>query len=559
MKLVKSLALIVFPLMAAIYSFFRVSPVLPAVMMDEYFYSIESRFTDFASQSIPNYFFSWVYSSTNACGADFYGCGKALNFVFFMFTLTFIYLIATRLLGNIWAAVIATVAAVSPIHVYMSYFMPESMYFALVSATIYVCLIAGEKQKLVWWISTSALLGLSALVKPHAIFMVPAFMLFSFLTTLRREGKGFTKALSVGFTTLVSFSIVKLGGGLAFAGSKGLSFFGTSYESSVNQFVSQQGSAGYKEESSQTLDNGGLGSGLVDVFLTHPIAHFVLFLTVAGLPLFLSMGILKDAVLKKKEISISSQFLLLTGLLALSFAVVVGAFEGVVTTLGDDHSSRIITRYYEFLLPLLLIAAAVFGKFVEPTLRLRTVQAGILIFSLIFGWIYFNGVTQSFADSVLLSGYLSGPALIPVISAIGLVVAFVWIFSSNAGSKLTVYVVTPLVLLIAGFSSQNHLLSQVGTQEAYFDIAGQKAKSILSEAGGERISIIGPVRYQNFTTKFWIDKPGIRDLTLPDGQSAELKEVGEVDYLVLLGNTQTSFPVKVLESGEGYSIVEVED
>jgi phosphoglycerol transferase len=564
---------LVVPFIAALISIGRVLPVLPAVMQDEYVYSMQARFTPFAGQLYPNYLFSWLYSGTSACGAGFYGCGKGLNVVFFFLTLAFIFLIARRLLGIVWGAMIAAVAAFSPVHVYVSYFMPEAMYFAFITGTIYVALIAGQKHKLTWWVGAGALLGLSALVKPHAIFTVPAFVLFALLIALRSEGGGLGKGLIAAVGKLGAFAVVKFGGGFAFAGTAGLSLFGSSYESSLNQFVSEnaQGKADLVANSVANVSGAASASaqaapvqaasasapGFFDVFIPHSLAHLALLLTVAGIPLFLSVSVIKDAVVKKQEVSASSQFLLLIGLLSVSFAAVVGAFEGVVTTLGDDHSSRIITRYYEFLVPLLLIAAGVFAKFVEPKIRVRLIQSVILIAALIFGWVYLSGVNQSFADSILLSGYLSGPAVIPIVALIGIVVALVWIFSAGSGSKLIVYVATPLVLLIAGFSSQSYLLSQVGTQPAYFDIAGQKAKPLLADVPGNKISIVGPVRYQNFTTKFWIDKPGIDDVTLPDGMTLDKKVVSDMDYVVLIGNSKMTGSNQVLDQGQGYAIVKL--
>ncbi len=560
---------LVVPFIAALISIGRVWPVLPAVMQDEYVYSIQARFTPFAEQLYPNYLFSWLYSGTSACGVDFYSCGKGLNVVFFFVTLAFIFLIARRLLSVTWGAMIATVAAFSPIHVYVSYFMPEAMYFAFITATIYVALIAGAKHKLTWWVATGALLGMSALVKPHALFTLPAFLLFALLVAWRSEGGGLGKGVIAGLGKLGAFAVVKFGGGFAFAGAAGLSLFGTSYESSLNQFVSEnaQGQADVAAQTVSTVSNAAselsvqatesTGPGFFEVFIPHSFAHLALLLTVAGIPLLLSISVIKDAVVKKQEVSASSQFLLLIGLLSLSFALVVGAFEGVVTSLGDDHSSRIITRYYEFLVPLLLIEAAVFAKFVEPKIRIRLIQSGILIAALIFGWVYLSGVNQSFADSILLSGYLSSPAVIPIVAVVGIIVALVWIFSASSGSKLIVYVATPLVLLITGFTSQGYLLSQVGTNEAYFDIAGQKAKPLLAEVSGDKISIVGPVRYQNFTTKFWIDKPGIQDATLPDGETVDAASMPSVDYVVLIGNAKISGTTEVLEQGEGYAIVKI--
>jgi hypothetical protein len=112
-------------------------------------------------------------------------------------------------------------------------------------------------------------------------------------------------------------------------------------------------------------------------------------------------------------------------------------------------------------------------------------------------------------------------------------------------------------LLIAGFASQGFLLTQVGTDEAYFDIAGQKAKPLLSDVSGDKISIIGPVRYQNFTTKFWIDKPGIKDVSLADGESIDTAALTDVDYVVLIGNAKLTGAAENLEQGDGYAVVRI--
>jgi phosphoglycerol transferase len=556
---------LVLPLIAAIFSISRVWNVLPAVMQDEYVYSMQARFTPFAEQLYPNYLFSWLYSGTNLCGDGFYTCGKSLNAIFFLAALAFIFLIARRLLGVTWAAMIATVAALSPMHVYVSYFMPEAMYFAFITASIWLVLIAGQKHKLLWWVIAGVALGLSSLVKPHALFTLPAFLLFTVLIARRKEAGSLAKGLLAGAGQLLAFAAIKFGLGFLIAGPEGLTLFGRAYESSVQQFVTESSAADLTAVlvASQSFTPGisaaeqQMTPGFFEVFVPHSLAHIALLLTVAALPLLLSMSVLRDAVIKKQAVTASSQFLLLIGLVSLSFAIVVGAFEAFVTQLGDDHSSRIITRYYEFLIPLLLIAAAVFGKFVEPKTGVRIIQGGLAIAALIFGWTYLSGIKQSFADSILLSGYLANVAVIPIISSIGILLALIWIVSKSAGSKLIVYVATPLVLLIAGFASQAHLLSQVGTSVAYFDIAGQKAKPLLANVAGDKIMIIGSVRYQNFTTKFWIDKPGIKDLSLPESETADVAAFSDVDYVVLVGTAKISGAADVIDRGEGYVIAKL--
>ncbi len=80
-----------------------------------------------------NYLFNLVYSSTNLCGDAFYTCGKLLNLVFFVGFLTVIFIIAKRYM-NYWIAFAFTIlAGLSPLSVYTSMFLPETMYFFFLS------------------------------------------------------------------------------------------------------------------------------------------------------------------------------------------------------------------------------------------------------------------------------------------------------------------------------------------------------------------------------------------------------------------------------------------
>ena len=48
----------------------RVQSILPAIMQDEYIYSIQSRKVPLAELDYPNYHYSWLYYATNACGVN---------------------------------------------------------------------------------------------------------------------------------------------------------------------------------------------------------------------------------------------------------------------------------------------------------------------------------------------------------------------------------------------------------------------------------------------------------------------------------------------------------
>ncbi len=133
----------------------------------------------------------------------------------------------------------------------------------------------------------------------------------------------------------------------------------------------------------------------------------------------------------------------------------------------------------------------------------------------------------------------------------------VWLAKPECGAKLLGWFAIPLMVVILGLASQGSLLQKVGVNKAYFDIAGQTVKPMLEGVEGSKIGIVGKVRPEVFTAKFWIDKPGIKDVSLPDGESIDVTVLTDVDYVVLIGNAKLTGASKSLEQGEGYAIVKI--
>jgi phosphoglycerol transferase len=555
---------LVVPVVAALISIGRVWRVLPAVMQDEYIYSIQARFTPFAEQLYPNYLFSSLYSVTNLCGDEFYSCAKSLNAAFYLATLLLVFFIARSFFNITISTFITTVAAISPLNVYVSFFMPESMYFAFILATVLISIRAGRNGKLKLWLLAGVILGLTALVKPHALFTLPAFTLFSFLTALRQPLGNTSLALLKSFAFFGSFMATKFGLGFVYAGSSGLTFFGSTYESTLQNLNSLQSSPmsnpiAATSVNSLAVSDGPIVPGLLDVAIPHAVAHLGIMAIISAFPLMMSLGVFLRIVKKKEPIGDASQFIFLIGSLAVSMAIAVAIFEGIVSTTGDDHSARLITRYYEFLWPLLLVAASLFSRFVEPKTIWRILQALFAVTLVTYLLIYSNGIKQEFSDSILLSGYLSTPGVFFTVGAVGILISLIWVASKNNGTKLITWFFTPFALLAAGISSQSLLLTQIGIQKAFFDIAGETSKQYLAGVDGSKILIVGLKRTDVFVAKFWIDKPGIRDIYLDEGQTLSKTTIGDAEYVLNLSNTFAEGNQSIVAEGNGFRLVKMEN
>jgi phosphoglycerol transferase len=543
------------PLALAAWSISRVWNVLPSIMGDEYVYTSAAKHLPFAEQYFSNYIFSWVMSATNMCGTDFYVCTKSINSVFFALTILFTFLIAARFLTFGWSVFVASVTSLSPIAIPVSYFMPEIMYFAAMTGVVLVALWVADKGKWHLWALVGVSLGLAALVKPHAIFMLPAFTIFALVVSYKLASGNWLAGIRSAGSTIAGFFVAKFGLGFLFAGTEGLKLFG-GYGSPVDALTSvveNQAPVVGQETGTQAT---GLEL-LASVSFGHLAMHLAVVLMIAGLPLLLSLRVLLSVVKKPEPVGPVSSLFILVGLITFSIIAVVAVFEAYVTVGGDDHSDRLILRYYEFLIPQFIVMGLLLPRFTDSKIVWRILQGSVIVVAALFFSIFYpSNFDQQYADSSTLPGLAaSGGLFIAVAVAIAAAILY-WIFTPEEGNVLIGRFIIPLFLVVALVMSQSKLIEINGTQ-AYFDVAGWSSRDALKDVPGDRIVVIGQTRTEVFTVKFWIDEPNIKELLVLEGSVVPLDNVSESDYVVTLGNIGIDFPHEVVTEGEGYKVVKI--
>jgi phosphoglycerol transferase len=547
-------SLILVPFVLALWSISRVWNVLPSIMQDEYIYTSQARNLPFAEQLYSNYIFSSVMGLTNYCGDEFYACTKSINSVFFIGTVLFVFLIAARFLTFRWSVFAASVTALSPIAIPVSYFMPETMYFTMMTITIWVTLLVSRKDSWILWIVSGLSLGATALVKPHAIFMLPAFAVFALIFVYKKSAGSWFQSLSAAIAVVAGFMITKLGLGFAFAGTEGLKLFG-GYGSPVGALT---GAAAAEEVSvgGEAAVRSGL-EVLVSVASIHLVTHASAMLLLAGIPLFLSFRVSYSVLKTKAPIGEISSLFVLVALLTVSMVGVVALFEAYVTASGDDHSDRLILRYYEFLIPQFVIMGLLLTRFTDSNRLFRIIQGSIVVTaSMLFTISYPPTFNKQYADSSTLPGIGDSQSFFVFVGLFVSCSVVFWIVNPESGNKVIGRVIMPAVLILALVMSQNKLIEINGTP-AYFDQAGWDSRTFLQDVPGNRILVVGQTRTEVFTVKFWIDEANIRDLLVGDGSVIGEDSVVETDYVVTLGNMELGFSHEVVTEGDGYKLVKV--
>lgn len=544
---------VLIPISLAFFSISRVWNVLPTIMGDEYIYSSQSRNLPFSEHSYSNYLFSWIMSLTNVCGTDFYPCAKAINSAFFLGTIIFTFVIALRFLGTWQSTFAASVAALSPISIPVSYFMPETMYFFVMTLTIWVSLVVSRNPKWWRWIFPGALIGFAALVKPHAVFVAPAFLIFAIVI----QHKNYNKAIRFGLLKsaaayVFGFSLTKFAIGFLFAGVDGLKLFG-GYSSPVEAIYSVA-NVGASSSASQNSSWTGL-SILLGIGSTHLLAHSAAALFLAGVPLLAGLVSSYRVFRAKQPIEGQSTLAVLVVLITITILPVVSIFEAYVSAIGDDHSDRLILRYYEFLIPVFIVLGLTLTSSRELTRTIR-VSIGAIVtgFSMFFVIFYPAVFQKQFSDSSTMPGIISNSL---VFLALGILVTagiVVWVEMPKLGAVIIGWLVIPLVLVSAMASSQIRLLEANGSM-AYFDVAGKKAGEIFSDESGEEILVLGKSRTEIFVVKFWIDKPSIKHFIVGEGSILRKDLINGVQYLVVLGNIDVDVPSEVLVESDQYKLL----
>lgn len=509
--------------------FFRLLPTLPTVMQDELVYMVQSRHTNPEDVRFPNYLFNWVFSVTNLLGTEFYNFVKLLNFVFLFGFGAITYLISRNFFG-LWVSITIGLATVAgPASLYGTVFMPEAMYFFFAALTFYIALkVPAGSIKSNWKLVLLATisLGLTSLIKPHALFLSLGFVLF-FVFSSKWRIETIANRLVLSATFLLGSIGTKLLFGFLFAGPNGLTLFGGygSLETLFGRFLSLLGLTGDNGDGgSGNLDSSvgeGAAASFLEVFVQQFGLHFVAigFLLVPAWYVFFATRFSTKSALA--ELSL---FLLGTMML------VSAAFGAYVTVSGDDHSDRILLRYYEFLIPLVYLGVYQVLKVRKPEGVSKYVFFGIFSVSTIV--IAANGASEIdliLSDSSYLLGIFSS-ADMRWLYAVAMISVFFMILGTP--DKIAVYsaILVSLVTILTGFSSQQTQLDRNSTPIGS-DFAGQFVRDELADVPGEEIFVVGSNKQLTEASIFWMDRSGVEfDLfesgtALPDSEIPEGKTV----------------------------------
>jgi phosphoglycerol transferase len=559
----KNLAFAGSMLAVAAWVYSRVAMVNPAILGDEYLYSINARkvgpWDPSPAGDFSNYLFNLVYSSTNVCGDAFYTCGKLLNLVFFVGFLTVIFIIAKRYM-NYWIAFAFTIlAGLSPLSVYTSMFLPESMYFFFLSLVFAAVLKAADTYAWRDWAVVGALIGVTSLVKPHAWLSAIAIGIFLVVLGLTNAKHRFGPLLKAIGAISLGAILGRIVIGFLVAGPKALSFFGQYLNAGVVADITK-GSEASTEAVSSPVGTSPV-YGVISLFGIQMNIHLLTISALMGVTILgVAVGVIE--LIKTRELTKVTALSLLAFIWLFSLVIEVVMFTGWITGLGDDHTTRVLERYYDFLFVIVPLAglAALTSKFMAETkiwIRLPLAVGMLILITPAFSG-FFGTLTIQIADAPNLAGLVVNQDVFNAAALFGFTSLIVFAFFPKY-TALVLIGLLPVTMIGTGYQIQDQYQGFRGELNAQ-DVAGKYLGKEFSDVMLSETWIVATSRFEATNVAIWADSKDISYELFGAGSvlTSNLAPAG-TRYILATGGLSVEGATAVYEDPSRFTVYEITD
>jgi phosphoglycerol transferase len=524
--------------------------VKPAIMQDEMIYAKFSRLVPMSDAPIPDYIFYWIFSSTKACGPNFYSCGKAINLLAFVALAGVIFLIAKKAGGKVsaWIATVATLF--SPIGYYTSFFMPDMLFFLSIAILSFCILSLDENSKTKYWVLLGAGLGIAALIKPHALFFGAVIAIYAIYLEKRKTSFKVKNVVIKVAAAAVASVIAKFTIGFIFAGINGLSLFGTSYTGAITS-IGSQASNGVQVQRPTFWESL---TTFISQLWGHSLATSLLFAAAGVVALFLaSQKSFNETNRKSKDLAVLV-------LISLAVAIVtIGLFTTVITANGSDHSSRLMVRYYDYLVPLFYVLIALSANvalIAKIHMRVKIMAAIVFAASLLAQLTHLEPFKPAFYDGTSLVATASGGWLNWLI--IGLAISLILAISLKNILSQTIASLTLLGCLSAGLFVVGQGAINPLREPDRFDFAADFIKGYLTDEEIDALTVVSHEDYALARSLLLIDNAKVDYRVLLRGQTLGSKSLAEgKEWVLLMGDTFLDSDGCMRQQGNGYILIKL--
>lgn len=561
--------------LAFLYMTLRNMGLYPSIFGDEWTYSSAARLEPFSAAIIPNYLYYSAYAVTGQCGTASLECARSLNAFFYLAAAPFIYLIARQLASRPVAAVVALLSVLRPANSYTAYFMPEAMYYCGFWLLTWTCFNYLRRPSALAMLGSALVLWLLTMVKVHALFLLPPWMLFMVYAswsasrsaaafgaapelapatasraapglagrtgTLDASGRSDGGAPGAGraarprlllrslgwlAAALLAAAVVRFGLGYLFAGKSGLHLLGVMY-------------------SGQSQGKPAL-LAVLPAALQNLSGHMTGIVLMLGLPFAALLLGLSPALRRTPQQRTLAAMGVYTVLMFGALLAITTLFTASVAGHGAESNARLHMRYYDFVLPLLLLIAAGHTtggslpwsaqQTQEPGFLARLLAAAPAAAVALYGAAYLlPAFAPSYIDSPELFGMTRDPQLLDLLATASLACVLLWTVSRRWGALLFLFVYAPLFTVLAG-AQLNERVRWAQNSDPYVR-AGLFAREYLSAHETNNLTLVGKDAGDLFKTRMLIDNPKVKLVVQPHDTDVDPASLGEPrSHVLLIGN-----------------------
>jgi hypothetical protein len=240
--------------------------------------------------------------------------------------------------------------------------------------------------------------------------------------------------------------------------------------------------------------------------------------------------------------------------------IIIVIFTGWLTGGGDDHTTRVLLRYYDFLF--ILVPLAGLSVFVSKAVNLQNVFVRWAL-AIAFGAVITSSFTGNFAsltiqiaDAPNLAGLVVNLDTFNGV-AVTMALALAVYATFPHYTKWAFVALLPFSMIAAGWQIQDQYLGFRGSLSAA-DKAGQYIYANLSEEEKSNIHILANTRFDATNVAIWIDKPQL-DYELGNEGSVYPSSLApaEASWIVALGGITVDGTVIETFRGDGFNLYKV--
>lgn len=510
----------------------------PLVFADEWSYSRAARLEPLAQSIVPSYLYLKLFGITNACGTGFLECARLLNTLLFVAAAPFIYLCARRALGKPAAALVAVASVLAPINSHTAYFMPESTYFFGFWAVSWLLLSWHGKVEARLGLAAGVLLGLLALVKVHALFLLPAAGAF-LLWRGWREGSWRSGLLAAALLVAAALA-VKTALGYLLAGPAGLGLLGSFYGK-------------HASNSSGSLSH--LLAPLARSLYGHAMALGLLF----AVPMLAAAAALASPEARARLAAPGQSLMAYAALMLGATLLMTGAFTASIADGGPQEALRLHMRYYDFVFPLLLMLGAAAGEAAPSSFWKRLLLAAPCAFLLWWAWTKLPFYKTGFVDSPELGALMNVayPDDTRLLVQLQWAAMACWTAWPLLGRMAYLCVVLPFATIAASANIGQILTSAAAMPNAY-DKAGLYARTALDDASRAGLAIAGDDLSGLARAQFHADSAGSSTIALQPGEALDPTLLpARRPYLLVVGQHALPAGIEVAAQNKDFALLKL--